>query len=68
MGQACYCCAPTEDGNFDANVGIEDECVFEKFQYHRTKMYDYSIKPSAYDMFYREACHPLYLLTLKEFN
>ena len=64
MGSAC--CGTTIDmSNFDANIGLDDTNVTEKFQYHQVKCRDYVIKGSLSDRFYKEACYPMYLLTVR---
>lgn len=71
MGQVCTC-ACIGDGKdefqLDANYGIDDDGVTEKFQYHRTKLETYSIKFSYYDKFYREACAPMFLMKYDVFS
>jgi len=64
------CCGCMTSGEFVADefIGIDDDNVTEKYQYHKTKIPTYSIKLSKYDKFYREACFPLHLLQLSKFN
>lgn len=69
MGVTTTCCSSGLDmSNFDANIGLEDDNVTEKFQYHQVKCRDYDIQGSIYDQFYKEVCYPMYLLTVEQFN
>ena len=44
MGVTATCCSSgMEMSNFDANIGLDDENVTEKYQYHHVKCRDYSI-------------------------
>ena len=71
MGNKCACkCFGENNDEFmiDANYGIDDDGVTEKFQYHHTKVDTYSIKFSFFDKFYRASCAPMWLMKFSVFN
>ena len=69
MGNLCTGCDRGDiknDFDIDGELGYDSDGVEEDFQHHKGKAKYNNIKHNMYDLIYRRACYPLYLIKIED--